>query len=335
MVQIGLAQPCAEQSLLKLAPFPVGVAVNTDKLRNEQRYWETALSQFNSFTPEKILKAQFIHRSPNYFDFSEVDRLMAFCGARGIRIHGHTLVWHKALPGWIEGVPARKAAWDSLLKQYITTIISHCKEHVTSWDVVNEAFNEDGSFRSSIWLERLGPEYISKSFQYAREADSAATLFYNDYGLEKNGLKLNAVLQYLDNMQKKGIKADGVGLQMHVTLSSPPIDEINAAALRIANLGYLVHYSELDVALTGSFLFPGKKKLDRQKNRFKEIVQGYCKIRAEARFGITVWGVSDADSWLNDKNEASSPLLYNQRYRIKPAYCGFVEGLSNQASSSK
>src|ERR1041384_5792159 len=139
------AQNCNDSALWKTASFPVGVAINTDKLKNDEKYWTTAISQFNSFTPEKILKAQFIHGRKNTFDFSEAVRLMLFCKEKGIRLHGHTLVWHKAIPEWMESSSTLHVNWDSLLKNHITTIISHCKAYIRSWDVVNEAFNEDGT----------------------------------------------------------------------------------------------------------------------------------------------------------------------------------------------
>jgi endo-1,4-beta-xylanase len=320
---------CEEKILYKVAPFHIGTALNTNKLKNEERYWTLALKHYNSFTPEKILKPKYIHPHADKFDFWEMDHLMEFCQRNNIRLHGHTLVWHNAVPDWMEKFKGSSAAWDSLLKDHIQKVVIHCKGTVRSWDVVNEAFNDDGSLRKNIWLKNIGETYIEKAFRYAREADPTAKLFYNDYSLEGNGEKLNSVLLYLQQMRSAGVEVDGIGLQMHLSLSSPSIAQINEAALRIQKEGYLVHYSELDISLSADQpLFVSRKKLlAAQKKRFKEVVQGYMKLSDASRFGITLWGVSDNDSWLMDESMRTRPLLFNTHYKIKPAFCGFSEGL--------
>lgn len=131
-------------------------------------------------------------------------------------------------------------------------------------------------------------------------------------------------------MKKKGIKIDGIGMQMHVTLEYPTTAEINQAALSIQKAGLMVHYSELDVRVHSDhkFFMSGKKLSELQKDRMKAIVQGYMNLDPKKRFGITLWGVSDADSWLTDESIRARPLLFNSNYKIKPAYCGFLEGLT-------
>lgn len=320
---------CGETKLFEKAVFPIGTALNTDKLKYEEDYWKTALAQFNSFTPEKIMKPRYMHPKKDSYDFNETDHLIDFCRENKIRLHGHTLVWHKALPAWIEKFKGNQAEWETLLKEHIQTVINHCKGYVKSWDVVNEAFNDDGTLRKNIWLKNIGETYVEKAFQYAAEADPSARLFYNDYSLEKHGPKLAAVLKFFSEIKAKGIKIDGMGMQMHVTLEYPAITDINQAALSIQEAGFLVHYSELDVRLNeGHKLFlSGKRLLELQKDRMKAIVQGYMKLNPGNRFGITLWGVSDNDSWLSEESIRARPLLYNTSYKIKPAYCGFLEGL--------
>jgi endo-1,4-beta-xylanase len=320
---------CGEVRLFEQAPFPVGTALNTDKLKNEESYWKAALQHYNSFTPEKVMKPQYLHPRKDQFSFTELDHLVEFCRQRSIRLHGHTLVWHKALPPWIENFKGTPTEWDALLKEHIEGIVNHCRGSVKSWDVVNEAFNDDGTLRNSVWLKNMGESYIEKAFIYAAAADPGAQLFYNDYTLEKNDRKLKAVLDLFRELKAKGIKVDGIGMQMHVSLSYPPVEDINAAARSIASEGFKVHYSELDVSLTADQpLFVGRKKLLRlQAARMKEIVAGYMKLKPESRFGITLWGVSDNDSWLTEEHVRSRPLLLNMRYKIKPAFCGFIEGL--------
>jgi endo-1,4-beta-xylanase len=320
---------CNEIKLREKASFAIGVAINTNKLKDNETYRNKVIEQFNSFTPEKALKPLYVHPEKGNFNFTEADHLIEYCRYYKIRLHGHTLVWHKALPHWMEKFKGNANEWDMMLKEHIQGIIYHCKDYIKSWDVVNEAFNDDGTLRKNIWLKNMGESYIEKAFRYAMEADPEAKLFYNDYSLEHGGEKLDAVLRFFSDLKAKGIRIDGIGLQMHVSLEYPTIDHINGAALKIQNNGFIVHYSELDVALNDeqNFFKSGKRLTALQKNRMKEIVKGFMKLKPENRFGITLWGLSDADSWLSEDSFRARPLLYDKHYKIKPAYCGFVEGL--------
>jgi endo-1,4-beta-xylanase len=229
----------------------------------------------------------------------------------------------------MENFEGNSTDWENMLKDHVQTIVTHCKRYVRSWDVVNEAFNDDGSLRNNIWLQHIGKSYIEKAFRYAYGADSTAVLLYNDYSIEKYGPKLNSVISLFSGLRKKGVKVDGIGMQMHVTLTYPEISEINDAAMQIQKAGFKVHYSELDVRVTEAGIFISKKKLqEQQRTRYRDIVKGYTALDKEKRFGITMWGVSDNDSWLMEDKIRSRPLLFNVNYKIKPAYCGFLEGLS-------
>ena len=325
----GTDEPCETVRLFEKAPFPVGTALNVEKLKFEERYWTTALAQYNSFTPEKIMKPRFIHPSSSEFYFFETDRLMEFCTQNKIRLHGHALLWHDELPKWMEKFKGDRGEWDKMMKDHVQGIVAHCRSSVHSWDVVNEGFNDDGTFRKSIWLENLGPEYIENAFRYAAEADPGALLFYNDFGLEHDGVKLQAVLAHLSQLKRKGVKVDGIGLQMHVSPGRPSAEEVTAVARRIEAAGFLVHFSEMDISLAGYSLFTSSGKLlELQANYLRQIIKGYLTLKPEARFGITMWGVSDNDSWLTEQHFRARPLLLDRRYRVKPAYCGFLEALT-------
>jgi endo-1,4-beta-xylanase len=307
----------------------VGTAINTDKLKNEEKYWQLALSQFNSFTPEKVMKPRYLHPTRELYNFNEADHLADFCRENKIRLHGHTLVWHKALPEWMAEFNGSPAEWEAIFREHIQSVVGHYWGSVKSWDVVNEAFNDDGTLRKNIWLKHIGESYIEKAFRYAGMADPDALLFYNDYSLERNGDKLMAVLEWLNRIRLNGVAVHGIGMQMHVSLEYPAIGDINQAALNVQQNGYLVHYSEVDISLSaGQSLFASRKKLENlQKDRIRLIVEGYMKLKPEKRFGITLWGISDNDSWLMEEHFRSRPLLFSTRYKIKPAYCGFVEAL--------
>jgi endo-1,4-beta-xylanase len=319
---------CSDAPLSQQAPFPVGAAINTEKLRDEEKYWTAALKHFNSFTPEKVLKPDYLHPAEDSYYFTEADELARFCAERRIRLHGHTLIWHKALPVWMHRFRGNADEWDTMMKTHIQTIVSHFKGRVASWDVVNEAFNDDGSLRDNVWLRHIGPSYIEKAFTYAREADPKAMLFYNDYGLEENGIKFRKVLELCRGLLAKGI-IDGIGMQMHVSLSFPSNEQISDAAQEIAHSNLLVHYAEVDVSLAGHFPTPMKKLRARQKTRMKDIVEGFMNLPVTSRFGITFWGVGDDDSWITEMHYRASPLLFDKNYKVKPAFCGFVEGIGN------
>ncbi|MBA3666058.1 MAG: endo-1,4-beta-xylanase [Bacteroidetes bacterium] len=323
--------PCEEIRLRDKALFPVGAAVNTDKLKNEENYWKIVPVQFNSLTPERIMKPAYLHPQKDKYNFFETDHLMDFCKQFKIRLHGHTLIWHKSLPEWMETFKGNKTEWEALMKEHIQTIIHHCKGTIKSWDVVNEAFNDDGTLRKNIWLKNIGESYIEKAFLYASEADSTAKFFYNDYSLEKHGEKFGAVIAFLKGLKAKGIKVDGVGMQMHVALDYPVITDIDAAAMHLQEEGFLVHYSEVDISIrAGQSIFAKRSNLlALQKQRIKAITSGFMKLKQAYRFGITFWGVSDNDSWLTEESLRAMPLLYDASYKIKPMYCGFVEALEN------
>lgn len=322
---------CDEVKLQKVAPFPVGAAVNTVKLQHEEKYYMLAFKHFNSITAERVMKPLYMHPQKNNFDFRETDLLIDYCKQNNKRLHGHTLVWHSSLPQWMEKFKGDKTEWENMLKEHVQTIIKHCSPYVKSWDVVNEAFNDDGSLRNTIWLKNIGEDYIEKAFRYAAEADSSALLFYNDYSLEKYDKKFEAVISLFSNLKRRGVKVDGIGMQMHVRLDHPSVTDINQAAMHLQREGFLVHYSEMDVSMSASSIFTSKSKLlQMQKERVRSIVEGYMKLDPKYRFGITFWGVSDNDSWLTEKSRRARPLLFDANYRIKPAYCGFIEAVQTK-----
>lgn len=321
---------CEKVQLFEKADFPVGVAINFQKLINEEHYRDLIVSQFNSITAEKSMKATVIHPKKNVYDFSETDYLINFCQLHNKRLHGHTLVWDKETPRWMEKFKGDKNSWELMLKEHIQTIVKHCKNNVKSWDVLNEAFNENGSLKENLWLKNIGEGYIEKCYTYAAEADPAAILFYNDYDLESKPEKLDAVLKFFTKLKTKGIKIDGIGMQMHINIIAPYLSDINLATIKIEDQGFLVHYSEFDISLveTGKLWMLSRHLLMQQGQRMKGIIAGYRKLNIRNRFGITMWGLCDDDSWLLENNGRDLPLLFNSSYKVKPAYCGFLEALA-------
>lgn len=318
---------CNEKSLYQLSDFNVGVAVNHNKLLNDDKYIQVVKSQFNSITPENSMKPSFIHPAENVFYWEEADQLVDFCNSQKKSIHGHTLIWHKQLPAWMENY---SGDWHTMFRDHITTLVSRYKGKIKAWDVVNEAFEDDGTLKNTIWKQHIGENYIALAFQYANQADPDALLFYNDFNLESKPNKMAAVLKMASDFKAMGVPIHGIGLQMHVSHNYPTDRLIQNSLECFCETGLKVHISELDVVINSdkNTESPTFHLMKEQKKRIKTIVEAYNKLPMENKYGISLWGVSDADTWVRKEFSRDDwPLLYDDEYNIKPAYCGFIEGL--------
>jgi endo-1,4-beta-xylanase len=312
------------EGLYTLATFPIGVAINYQEFTSNPVHVSIADRQFNSFTAENIFKPAYLHPEAETFYWQDADALVAYCQSHNKRLHGHTLIWHNQLPLWITEYQGGNDDFEQMFKKHIQTIVLHFKGRIASWDVVNEAFNEDGTLRNSIWRQKLGDSYIEKAFIYAHEADPCASLFYNDYNLESNITKRNSVLQYFNNIRIRNIQVDGIGLQMHVSLENPETTQIGEAFQAVTQQGFKLHLSELDISTHPLEL--SENMLERQADYLGKIVYHYQQIPAQYQYGITFWGLSDKDSWIRSfYNRVDYPLLYDDDYQIKPMYCKFKE----------
>lgn len=311
--------------LHKAMPFPLGTCIDLRSLRINQQYRALAEDEFESITPELVFKADRIHPSQFLYDFTGADELVAFCAENNKRLHGHTLVWHEQLPSWIQTFPGNAGEWEALLRDHIQTVVSHFKGKTKAWDVVNEAFNDDGTLRNTVWFRNVGPAYIEKAFRYAAEADPEALLFYNDYSLELNPKKRKAVISFLNNLRMRGVKIDGIGLQMHVNIYFPEPSQVAEALKEVQAAGYLVHLSELDVSL---YLKPplsqisvSQHLLNRQASTAASIIRHYLELPDTLKYGVTFWGVADPHTWLNSRYGVKDyPLLFDDHYQAKPMY---------------
>ena len=311
--------------------FPIGAAVDMDRL-NGSTYNNVVSREFSSVTAESSMKFGAVHPSKDVFNFKKADAIVAFAKKNNMRVHGHTLIWPKdsLAPAWLLNFKGDSTAWDNLLKTHIQTVVKHFKGQVASWDVVNEAYADNGTLKDNIWLRKIGPDYISKAFLYAHQADPNALLFLNDYGQEFGGKKMTAILNLVANLRKCNIRIDGLGFQMH-TVVRLDTKGLKTNVDKAVAAGLLVHFSELDVSVR--YQKPEYFKLDdalaaTQAAKFKEIVKVYLSIPKALQFGITTWGVSDADSFMNSNvanKDHDYPLLFDKNYNAKPAYKSFIE----------
>lgn len=321
-----------EPPLRTVAPFPFGAALSPTRLTTgTPLYRQTAEREFSSVTAENHLKMHHVHPAQDRYDWSGSDVIVNFAEQSKKRMHGHTLLWHEAVPNWVKSFSGDSVAWENLFKTHVQTVVGKYRGRIASWDVVNEAFDDKGELRNSIWREKLGPDFIARAFRYAREADPAVKLFYNDYGQEYSPAKLRAMLRMVEDFRRRGVPIDGIGLQFHINVNTSETG-ITDALRQSAATGLLVHISELDVAMNpakATNFQPTPDLLNRQKLKFQFVVKTYRDIVPKAQqHGITTWNVGDADSWIPGFCKCSDyPLPFDVNYQKKPAYDGIVAGL--------
>jgi endo-1,4-beta-xylanase len=307
-------------------PFPFGTAVVKEMLEDPK--YATALGRdFNSVTPESSMKFSALHPAENTYDFKKADAIVNYAKAHKMRIHGHTLLWARdsKIPKWVLNYQGDTTAWSKVLRDHIYTVVGRYKGKVASWDVINEAINDNGTWRSNIWYRKLGENYITKAFQYAHEADPRAKLFYNDYGQEYGYHKMKTIGKMI-SMSKY---VDGIGFQMHIMVS------LNTTLLKksfqqMAAAGRLVHLSEMDIQVkkgqpNGFLLSPVIASLSAAK--WKEVVSMYLStMPKDLQWGITTWGISDVNSYWNKYTGHNDyPLLFDSNYNAKLAYRSVLE----------
>lgn len=328
------------QGLKSLASFPIGVAVNAGFENNSILSSSTSAQQqavvlpnFNQLTAGNIMKMGYLHPSENSFTFGQADELVAFAASNGMSMHGHALIWHAdyQVPAFMKSYSGDFAA---MLKNHVQTIVSHFRGKVVSWDVVNEALADDGEptigngLRSTVFSQKMGLNFIDQSFVNARAIDPQVDLFYNDYNIEAGGQKTQNMLALVDGMRSRGVPITGVGFQMHVLIDWPSITAIESSLKAVADRGLKVKLTELDVSMKNTYSSFTVEAAERQKQRYRDIVAAYLRaVPAAQRAGITVWGVWDADSWINEPTRPDWPLLFDANFQAKPALQGFKDAL--------
>jgi endo-1,4-beta-xylanase len=325
--------------------FFIGAAINQTQFSDEDLRGDPIIkAQFNSTTPENILKWESVHPQLGKFDFAAPDRYVEFGEKNNMFIIGHTLVWHNQTPRWVfqdeNGKPVTRDVLLARMRDHILTVVGRYKGRIKGWDVVNEALNEDGTMRNSPWRKIIGDDYIEKAFQFAHKADPSAQLHYNDYSLE-NEPKRNGAIALIKRLKAEGIPITAIGLQDHVKMNWPTPDQEDATISAFAKLGVKVMITELDVDIVpatqhnrtaditlnnqpaaGANAFTnGLPEAQQQAlaQRYAELFRVFVKHRADIS-RVTFWGVTDGDSWLNSRNRVNYPLLFDRAGQPKPAF---------------
>ena len=248
------AQQPASSSTLKTAfknDFLIGAALNPEQFCGSNAV-EAAIvrTQFNSISPENVLKWEHIHPLPGQYDFTLADRYVEFGETNQMFIIGHNLIWHSQTPDWVfrddQGNYVDRDTLLARMREHIFTVVGRYKGKIGGWDVVNEALNDNGTLRNSPWRKIIGDDYLAKAFEFAHEADPQAELYYNDYAVEK-GPKRAGALALMQKLQAQGVKITGVGVQGHYGLDRPSRKDLDDTISSFEKLGLKVMITELDV----------------------------------------------------------------------------------------
>ncbi len=333
--------------------FKIGVALNTQQFEERDPIGDPIIeSQFNQISPENALKWQSVHPATDTYTFDQADKYVAFGEKHKMFILGHCLVWHSQVPRSVfvdaDGKPLTRDALLERMHDHIRTVVGRYKGRVNGWDVVNEALNEDGTMRQSQWYRIIGDDFIEKAFEYAHEADPAAELYYNDYSLEGEAKRKGAV-ELMRKLKADGVPITGIGLQGHLHLDSPDAKTEAETIEAFAALGLKVNISELDVdvlprtARTDSADVSATAAATANSNPYTsgfpdDMQQALAKRYGElfkvfvdhhASMGrVTLWGVTDGDSWLNNfptRGRTNYALLFDRQGKAKPAFTAVLQ----------
>jgi len=326
--------------------FLIGAALDEDQFyENDVQDVDIVTAQFNSITPENILKWESVHPLPNEYAFEAPDRFVKFGEKNKMVIIGHTLIWHQQTPMWVfeddKGNTISRDALIERMREHIHTVVGRYKGRVHGWDIVNEALNNDGTMLESPWMKIIGEDYVIKAFQFAHEADPDAQLYYNDFSLECESKRAGAIA-LVRELQTAGIPITAIGLQEHNTLAWPSVQQVEDTIVAFVDLGLKVNITELDIDVLPSAWQYKNTDINSEiyanlnpywenlpdwvdqafTKRYAELFNVYLKYH-KAIERVTFWGVTDRHSWLNYipiKGRTNYPLLFDRRGHPKSAF---------------
>ncbi|MDR0863867.1 MAG: endo-1,4-beta-xylanase [Candidatus Symbiothrix sp.] len=343
--KVDIEAPATLKSALE-SKFYIGTALNQSQFTGQDTAGIRIIKeQFSAVVPENCMKSEVIHPEENRYDFTQADQFVAFGEANNLFITGHCLIWHSQTPPWFfvdaTGKDVSKEVLIERMKNHITTIVSRYKGKIKGWDVVNEAIMDDGSYRESKFYTIIGEEFIPLAFQFAHEADPDVELYYNDYSMTFEG-KRSGVVALVKSLQEKGLRIDAVGMQGHIGMDYPEIDEFEKSLLAYAALGVNVMITELDLTVLPH---PGghvgadvaqTAEYKQEMNPYADGLPADVDAAWTARFNdffklffkhqdkitrVTLWGVSDGDSWRNNwpvPGRTDYALLFDRNHQPKP-----------------
>ncbi len=315
----------------------IGAAADP-KYLSEPEYSAILGSEFTQLQGENQMKFGLIHPRPNTdphpYDFSAGDALVDFAQNHQMKVRGHTLVWHNQVSKWVTEGNFSSPQLAEILQKHIAAVMSHYAGKIYAWDVVNEAFEDDGSMRHTIWYDKPGigdgegTKYIEQAMRWAHAADPNAKLFYNDYDTEVINKKSDAIYAMAADFKKRGVPLDGIGFQTHITLKFDDPTKLASYAKnleRFAKLGLEVQMTEVDIRLSDN----SPSSLAIQAKLYGEIA-ALC-VQQPACKAFQTWGFTDKHSWIPGFYKGQGwALLWDEQYRKKPAYEAVRQALTKQ-----
>ncbi len=337
--------------------FLVGVAVNVRQSSEvDTASVKIIKKHFNSIVAEDCMKSANIHPEEDRYNFEQADQFVKFGQENNMAIIGHCLIWHSQLAPWFcvdqKGNNVSAEVLKQRMKDHITTIVTRYKGKIKGWDVVNEAIEDDGSYRKTKFYEILGEEYVPLAFQYAHEADPDAELYYNDYGMHWPGRR-DGIVKLIKSLKEKGLRVDAVGMQGHMGMDYPTVEEFEKSMLAFAETGVKVMITEWEMSalptvhetanISDTVAF--SKAMNPYPEALPDSVSAVWNARMKAFFNlflkhadiverVTAWGVSDGDSWKNNfpvRGRKEYPLLFDRNYEMKP----FLKELINENKTTE
>ena len=301
----------------------IGTAVDMSALAEDAQYRTAVESEFSTVTAENVMKWEALEPERGVYDYAAADRLIQFARANNQKVRGHVLVWHSQNPAWLNEGTFTPAELREILRKHVTETARHFKGKIWHWDVVNEIFNDDGTWRDTIWYRNLGPGFVADAFRWAHRADPGAKLYLNDYNNEGLSPKSDAYYNLVKQLKAEGVPVQGYGVQGHLALQYTWPDSTLANLRRFEKLGLDTAFTEVDVRMQ---LPVDGIKQQAQAQGFNLLLQA-C-LLAKRCVSYTLWGFTDRYNWVPgvfDGEGSATPLT--EDFVRKPAYNAIRDSL--------
>ena len=333
--------------------FLIGTALNTNQIEgSDSLAIDVVKKHFNAIVAENCMKLERLQPKEGRFNFEIADKFVRFGEENELFVSGHTLVWHSQVPNWFfvdsTGNEVSRQELIVRMKNHIQTVVGRYKGCVKGWDVVNEAIESDGSYRKTMFYNIIGEDYISMAFQFAHEADPDAELYYNDYGMADSAKRVG-VVRMIQKLKQQGVRIDGVGMQSHISLDHPSMEEFEKSIIAFSQAGVKVMITELDLTVLPlpdrnigaevSASYGYQQQMNPYHTGLPDTVNALFEKRYLDLFDVlfkhqdvitrvTFWGVNDAQSWRNNwpiKGRIDYPLLFDRNSQPKPLVDKIIE----------
>ncbi|WP_304454963.1 endo-1,4-beta-xylanase [Nocardiopsis sp. YSL2] len=306
----------------------LGVAVAVDPLLGDGGYRDVVGGHYTSVTAENTMKWDHVQPERGVFDWSGPDAMVDFAEAHGMNARGHTLLWHNQQPEWLSRGEWTSAELRGVLREHMEALMGRYQGRIGAWDVINEPFEDGEPFlRENLWHQVLGEDYIAEALRMAHEVDPGARLYINEFNIEGGGAKTDALYALAADLLDRGVPLHGIGFQGHFVHGQVP-GNLAETMNRFTDLGLEVTVTELDVRIAEPV---SEQAVRDQREEFRHVVAACLEV-PDCR-GVTVWGVSDAHSWIPEwfpGYDAATP--FDEDYSPKPALWGMVDALSREPS---